>query len=793
MSDLTELAIFLQAIEEENFDDRLAYLNSACGEDERLRASVDALLAAHEAPAALLDHPIGSDYTKPSPTLLGLREPLDHIGMQIGPYKLMEQIGEGGFGLVFVAEQAQPVRRRVALKIVKPGLGSKEVIARFEAEQQAVAIMNHPNIAQIFDAGVTADGRPYFAMELVRGLPITDFCNKQRQNIVERLHLMVDVCAAVHHAHQKGIIHRDLKPSNVMVTLHDGKPVAKVIDFGLAKALGEQLTDKTVYTCFFSMIGTPLYMSPEQAEMSGLDIDTRSDIFSLGVIMYELLVGETPFDRARLDSAGLDELRQIIREEEPPRPSMRLSTCNRSLATTADQRKLDPRSLASTLQGDLDWIVMKSLDKDRTRRYDSTAALAKDIRRYLHGEPIEARPPSTFYRLHKFARRHRVAFLTATLVGVTMIVGTTASLWQMSKAIGERDAKDKALLEATAAKAEAIGAKQKVEQFAEDQVRANELVVSAQVHAAAGRWADASGDYNAAVAIQPSYHLPRVQRAQLFTRLGLWDEAANDYAMAIESGAASSQPQWWGVAALYLYAGHDDVYRRISEQRREQILRDPTSPQWMLLRDLALSNQATSPVEFKKFVAIAEEWLYEPRFGREPPPPGPPPSNGDSWRRPPGGPPGGPIGRPPRRDRSGLAEQAESTPYYMRQYITAMLHLRSTDSDAAIDLLMDAAHAPRCPSKYLFYAPIALAHHRSGEHDQAIECLDESDAMLQELLSNLSQRPLQNAESPWIDLVEGLQVNREASHVVRGSPSSLASQLDQRRAATLKLLKGQQP
>ncbi len=781
MSGSTERAIFLHAIEESNPADRLAYLDSACGDDASMRASIDALLVAHEQPAALLDHPIGSDAARMPAILAGLTDPSDHVGMQIGPYKLMELIGEGGFGLVFVAEQETPVRRRVALKIVKPGLGSKEVIARFDAERQAVAMMNHPNIAQVFDAGVTAEGVPFFAMELVRGLPITEFCDKQRLNIRQRLELMIDVCSAVQHAHQKGIIHRDLKPSNVMVTLHDGRPVAKVIDFGVAKALGEKLTEKTVYTCFFSMIGTPLYMSPEQAEMSGLDVDTRSDIFSLGVIVYELLAGETPFDRERLDSAGLDEMRRIIREEDPPRPSTRLSTLNDARDRTADQRRIAARGLASTLQGDLDWIVMKALDKDRNRRYDSAASLADDLRRHLCGDPVIARPPSKLYRFQKFVRRHRVALLTATLVGVTMVLGTLSSLWQMSHAITERNAKDLALQEATRAKAEAIAAQKKVEQFAADQVRANELVVSAQIHADAGRWVDASRDFGEAVAIQPGYYLPRLQRAQFYTQLWLWPEAADDLRVAFDSGVVTSQPQWWGVPSLFLYAGHHAAFQKIARHRRNQILKDPEKPQWTLLRDLAMGDASAAPEDYTPFVELASEWLWS-----DGPVDGPPPPPG---RRPRGGRP--PLGgeRGPMRGAFEPDSRIAEVPFCVCQYIAAMVHLRAGQDDASIDLLMEAGRDRRWPAEYLIYAPLALAHFHNGDSEQATQALAQSDERLEELLTDLGEQPLQSRMPPWFDLVEGVQLNREASQVIRGADSPIASQLDQRRAAIRKLLK----
>jgi eukaryotic-like serine/threonine-protein kinase len=367
----------------------------------------------------------------------------------------MEQIGEGGMGLVFVAEQQQPVRRRVALKLIKPGMDSKQVVARFEAERQALALMEHPNIARVLDAGTTAAGRPYFVMELVKGVAITQFCDDHRLTMRQRLELFVHVCQAVQHAHQKGIIHRDVKPSNVLVTLHDDTPVVKVIDFGVAKALGGQLTEKTVYTHFKQMVGTPLYMSPEQAGQSGLDIDTRTDIYALGVLLYELLTGTTPFDKERLGKAGFDEIRRIIREEEPVKPSTRISTLGLAANTVSINRQTDPRRLRQLFRGELDWMVMKALEKDRNRRYESASAFAADVQAYLRNEAVQACPPSAGYRFRKFARRHKGPLLAASIVFLSLvggILGTTIGLeqavqaWQAEalRAAGEQRAKETA-------------------------------------------------------------------------------------------------------------------------------------------------------------------------------------------------------------------------------------------------------------------------------------------------------------------------------------------------------------
>jgi tetratricopeptide (TPR) repeat protein len=338
-----------------------------------------------------------------------------------------------------MAEQQTPIRRKVALKVLKPGMDTRQVIARFEAERQALALMDHPNIAKVLDAGETATGRPYFVMELVKGVMITDFCDEKQSSVRERLELFLRVCHAVQHAHQKGIIHRDIKPSNVLVTLHDGVPVPKVIDFGIVKAMGQQLTEKTLFTNFAQLIGTPLYMSPEQAELSGLDVDTRSDIYSLGVLLYELLTGTTPFDKDRLKTAGYDEMRRIIREEEPPKPSTRMSTLGQAGTTFSTQRKSDPKRLSQLFRGELDWIVMKALEKDRNRRYESAHSLAMDIERYLHDEPVHACPPSTWYRFRKMARRYRAALTTASLLLLVLLAGVGISTWEAirAKAKGE--------------------------------------------------------------------------------------------------------------------------------------------------------------------------------------------------------------------------------------------------------------------------------------------------------------------------------------------------------------------
>jgi serine/threonine protein kinase len=357
---------------------------------------------------------------------------------QIGAYRIIERIGEGGMGLVYKAEQRQPVRRLVALKVIRVGMDTEEVVARFEAERQALALMNHPNVAKVYEAGMTDAGRPFFAMEFVPGVPLTRYCDDNKLTTRQRLELFIPVCNAVQHAHQKGIIHRDLKPSNILVTLFDGKPVPKVIDFGIAKATNQQLTQKTLFTQTGALIGTPEYMSPEQAMTSGLDVDTRTDVYSLGVILYELLTGTVPFDPRALRDAGLEGMARMIRETEPPKPSTRLSTLleqsdssgpssSHAGAAARGKSRIDPRTLRREIRGDLDWITLKAMEKDRTRRYDSAGALGEDVRRHLDSEPVLARPPSTKYRVERFVRRHRVGVAAAAAVVAALVVGLGAA------------------------------------------------------------------------------------------------------------------------------------------------------------------------------------------------------------------------------------------------------------------------------------------------------------------------------------------------------------------------------
>ncbi|WP_169979111.1 protein kinase domain-containing protein [Tautonia rosea] len=432
------MAIFAEALDLASASERAGYLDRVCAGDPELRGRVEELLRAHEQAGDFLESPAMTPMIDAVPPT-----PIECPGGSLGPYRLLEPIGEGGMGVVYVAEQSEPIRRRVALKVIKPGMDTKQVVARFEAERQALALMDHPNIAKVHDGGMTPAGRPYFVMELVRGQPITQYCDQQQLSIAGRLEIFVLVCRAVQHAHQKGVIHRDLKPSNVLVTVIDGVPVPKIIDFGVAKATGQSLTDRTLFTGVHQIIGTPLYMSPEQVDLAGVDVDTRSDIYSLGVLLYELLSGTTPFDPDTLARAAYDEMRRMLHEVEPPKPSTRLNTLGQRLASVSARRQTDPRRLDRALRGELDWIVMRCLEKDRKRRYETATGLAADLMRYLTDQPVEAGPPTAWYRFSKFARRYRAGLMTGLLLALTLIAGTLVSLRQAVRAVKAEQAAER--------------------------------------------------------------------------------------------------------------------------------------------------------------------------------------------------------------------------------------------------------------------------------------------------------------------------------------------------------------
>ena len=557
------------ALQEEIFDaarrltdpvERKVFLGEACAGDSGLRTHVEELLAAQADAERFFAEGISAlKFPAPdSPSSAGASNAMgkvrrnfpveEQLGIRIGRYKLLQKIGEGGCGAVYMAEQEEPVRRRVALKIIKLGMDTKRVIARFEAERQALAMMDHPNIARVFDAGATDTGRPYFVMELVRGVKITDYCDQNHLNTNQRLDLFIRVCHAIQHAHQKGIIHRDIKPSNVMVTMHDGVPVPKVIDFGIAKATEERLSDKTLFTAYEQIIGTPAYMSPEQAEMSGLDVDTRSDIYSLGVLLYELLTGKTPFDSKELLQSGLDQMRRTLREREPHRPSTKITTLqDEELTATAVHRQVEPRKLISLVRGDLDWIVMKALEKDRKRRYETANGLAMDIRRHLSNEPVIARPPSRLYRFHKLVRRNKVVFAAAAAVSAALVIGLGMSTWLFLR---EREAHQRAV----AAERQQIRLREEAEQarITEAELRrqaeAREKITQAAVFVSQGRFDEADELVDGVSFVQPSLESAAVFRSlgEQHALQGRWKQAVDRFIVLLQV----NQPESWDVASV---------------------------------------------------------------------------------------------------------------------------------------------------------------------------------------------------------------------------------------------------
>ncbi len=814
-----ERTIFLDAIEIGDQQKRIAYIDSVCGDDELLKESVFQLLRAHDRSNIAVDRSPYQQVAKEKSvgtetTMMHLdsNAPLEESFLCDG-YRLMEQIGEGGFGIVYVAQQDKPVRRQVALKIIKPGMGSKDVLARFEAERQALAMMDHPGIAKVFDAGVSKDGRPFFVMELVRGVPITDFCDKAQLSVRQRLELFESVCSAVHHAHQKGIIHRDLKPSNLLATMYDDKPVVKVIDFGIAKAIGQSLTDKTVYTRFMSMMGTPLYMSPEQAEMNSLDVDTRSDIYSLGVLLYELLTGTTPIEKARLDSVGLHELRRIILEEEPPRPSYRLSTiANQRRTTVANPKTTEPARMTSAIRGDLDWIVMKAIEKDRKRRYDSAAALARDVRCFLNSEPIEARPPSQIYRLTKFAQRNRLAIVTASFIACSLIVTTGVSWYQKSQAVAALKEKEDALTEAQAAKAQATAAQKEVELFSQRIVEANLLLTTAQSNIEDEDWAIARENYSKAVQLQPSYYLPWVARGQMYLRLNLWEEASLDFGQAIKLGAPTNQPSWHGVGGLLALYQNTDAMNELFRQESNRLRAEDGTINWLAVRNCLFTCVDDESIDWASIAAqlVAasppDDFRREGGRGRQRGGPevrdgfGGPDGRGGF-----GGPdgPAGPEGfgpprgdhMPPERehDRNGGpgGMRGGGFPAGARAYLIGLAFLKANDPNKAFEYLTKSLNDLNWNAREIAYAPLAIACNRQNKLGDAQSFLQKSEQYLNRSLENMSATVMQPQRGqPWFDLVEALVVHRQAAQSILKQEDAVVGKLESIHQKALRQLEG---
>ena len=592
-------------------EQRAAYLNQACGEDTQLRRRVELLLRSHDHAGEFLDPALRAGTNRT--LVVNPTAPSEKPGDIIGHYKIREKLGEGGCGVVYVAEQTEPVRRRVALKVIKLGMDTRSVIARFEAERQALAMMDHPNIARVLDAGATETGRPYFVMELVRGIKITDYCDQNHLNTSKRLELFVQVCHAVQHAHQKGIIHRDIKPSNILVTLHDGVPVPKVIDFGIAKATEGRLSDLTVYTELRQFIGTPAYMSPEQAEMSGLDIDTRSDIYSLGVLLYELLTGRTPFDAQELIQSGLDQMRRTIREKEPMRPSTRLSTMLvADLTAVAKRESAEPPKLVHFIRGDLDWIVMKALEKDRMRRFESASGLALDVHRFLKNEPIEARPPSGLYRFQKWVRRNKTAFAAAAAVVAALVLGLGLSLYLFIQERHALRSERVALQRAVAAERRQAELREQAEKELALEKHMREMVPITDKFTTAGRLLS-QGQFDKAEEVMSEVPLTIPESSiiynalgEIYGRRGEWPAAIRNFTRSITADP-TNHLAYHCLAPLLVQTGDWGAYRKHCERVLSQFgeTTDPAVAERMAKDCLMLPPPAASLVRFAKMADTA--------------------------------------------------------------------------------------------------------------------------------------------------------------------------------------------
>jgi serine/threonine protein kinase/tetratricopeptide (TPR) repeat protein len=736
-------SIFFAALDKSSHEERAAYLDQACGPDLQLRGRVERMLKVKPQIGAFLQAPapaLGPTVDAPPLT--------EKAGTIIGPYKLLQEIGEGGFGVVYMAEQDKPVRRMVALKIVKPGMDTAQVIARFESERQALALMDHPHIAKVFDAGATESGRPYFVMELIRGVPITEFCDKNHLPPEARLKLFIAVCHAVQHAHHKGVIHRDIKPSNVMVTLHDGVPVVKVIDFGVAKATVQKLTEKTLFTAYGQMIGTPAYMSPEQAEMSGLDIDTRSDVYSLGVLLYELLTGTTPLESNRLRQAGYAEMQRLIREEEAPRPSTRLSSLGQSATLMAGNRGLDAKGLARLLAGDLDWIVMKALEKDRNRRYGAPGNFAEDIDRYLRGDAILARPPSTAYKVKKLAQRNRAAVMTAAVVAVALLGGTALATWQAvaarkaeAQALAERDEKEFARKDAAAARKEAEGAADRLRQAT---VQIGIGITCFQQR----RWSAAQAAFAKAEGLQADLVPIYVFRSWMYEGLGLWDLAAADQAKLsalFGGGIGWDSESSCQRALLRFHVGDESGYREACRLMIKRYCDDQSDnpdssnlAQLQSVRACVLSAKfAVNPADLARRV--------EQIVSREP------------------------------------------VPWHL--YIAGLAHYRAGNYAQAVARLAQALSGDWA-ARAISYPCLAMAYHRMGRAGEARQALAAAEKAIDEWTEMMMSNPVGTLPLPWYDWLECQHFYGEAKQMLTGSlppTESRLQRLRERALATLSL------
>lgn len=742
-----ERSIFCHALDIESPEERAAFIEEACLGDQAMKDGIYALLHENDRDEIIVDRPLAA--------LIQPTSQSNHIawkadwdrqqyapGTMIGSYKLLELLGEGGFGLVFVADQQQPVRRQVALKIIKPGIASQQIVTRFEAERQALAMMDHESIARVYDAGVTDTGQPYFVMELIRGLRLDEFCDNHKLDIRQRLELFVAICGAVQHAHQKGIIHRDLKPSNILVTMRDGRAIPKVIDFGLVKAMTYDLVGQTLYTRFAAMMGTPAYMSPEQAEISSVDVDTRSDIYSLGVLLYELLAGQTPVNADRVSQASFDELRQIIRSDEPPCPSTLLSTMDSDrVSTVSANRRLNPIQLKASTQGDLDCIVMKALEKDRSRRYVSAAALADDVSRFLNDESVQARPPSRWYLFSKFAKRNRVAFFTASVIVVSLLIATTVSAWQAHAAY-------QAMQQARAYEDAANRSKRKTEEFTERLKKANSLLVTGEAYVQSGHWEDAYLSFTQATRESPEHFSVWVERASLLARLGLWDAAVADYSKAIELGAPVDGIEFQGVSLLLYCYGDEATCSLVASKL--------TSPRGGFigtkLRGQLIGYQSQETIS--RVVKQAERLIHDQSYL--------------------------PSGEPTR---------SSQMPFGVKPYLAGWAHLRAGNLDEAIKRLREShTDVPDWRGLGIGLPLLAIAHYHAGQVEQAKDALRCSEELLDRSLNESIEYFNGAPPMKWCAWLELIIHHREAYQLIHGELPPPDPRFEIRRQKALKVL-----